>query len=36
VIVVTSLLLPSYTGSIRFITPMLFALAFLPMFEIGR
>jgi hypothetical protein len=35
VIVVTSLP-PFYTGSIRFITPMLFALAFLPMFEIGR
>jgi hypothetical protein len=36
VIVVTSLLLPSYTGSIRFITPTLFALACLPMFEIER
>ena len=35
VIVVTSLLLSLYGGSIRFTTPMLFALAFLPMFGIG-
>ena len=35
VIVVTSLLLSLYGASIRFTTPMLFALAFLPMFGIG-
>jgi hypothetical protein len=35
VIVLTSLLLSLYGGSIRFTTPMLFALAFLPMFGIG-
>jgi cytochrome c oxidase subunit I len=35
VIVVTSLVLSLYGGSIRFTTPMLFALAFLPMFGIG-
>jgi cytochrome c oxidase subunit I len=35
VIVVTSLLLPLHGGSIRFTTPMLFALALLPMFGIG-
>jgi cytochrome c oxidase subunit 1 len=35
VIVMTSLLLSLYGGSIRFTTPMLFALAFLPMFGIG-
>jgi len=35
VIVLTGLLLSLYGGSIRFNTPMLFALAFLPMFGIG-
>ena len=35
VIVLTALLLSLYGGSIRFNTPMLFALAFLPMFGIG-
>src|SRR5215210_4348920 len=35
VIVLTALLLSLYGGSIRFTTPMLFALAFLPMFGIG-
>lgn len=35
VIVLTSLLLTLYGASIRFNTPMLFALAFLPMFAIG-
>lgn len=35
VIVLTSLLLTLYGSSIRFNTPMLFALAFLPMFAIG-
>jgi cytochrome c oxidase subunit 1 len=35
VIVLTSLLMSLWGGSIRFTTPMLFALAFLPMFGIG-
>jgi cytochrome c oxidase subunit 1 len=35
VIILTALLLSLYGGSIRFNTPMLFALAFLPMFGIG-
>ena len=35
VIVLSGLLLSLYGGSIRFTTPMLFALAFLPMFGIG-
>ena len=35
VIVLTALLLSLYGGSIRFNTPMLFALAFLPMFGVG-
>ena len=35
VVVATSLLLSLWGGSIRFTTPMLFALAFLPMFGIG-
>jgi cytochrome c oxidase subunit I len=35
VILVTSLMLSLWGGSIRFTTPMLFALAFLPMFGIG-
>jgi cytochrome c oxidase subunit 1 len=35
VIVLSSLILSLYGGSIRFNTPMLFALAFLPMFGIG-
>jgi cytochrome c oxidase subunit 1 len=35
VIVLTALLLSLWGGSIRFTTPMLFALAFLPMFAIG-
>ena len=35
VVVITALLLSLYGGSIRFNTPMLFALAFLPMFGIG-
>jgi cytochrome c oxidase subunit 1 len=35
VIVLTALVLSLYGGSIRFNTPMLFALAFLPMFGIG-
>jgi cytochrome c oxidase subunit 1 len=35
VIILTGLLLSLYGGSIRFNTPMLFALAFLPMFGIG-
>ncbi len=35
VMVMTALLLSLYGGSIRFTTPMLFALAFLPMFGIG-
>jgi cytochrome c oxidase subunit 1 len=35
VIVLTALLLSLYGGSIRFNTPMLFSLAFLPMFGIG-
>ncbi len=35
VIILTALLLSLYGGSIRFNTPMLFALAFLPMFAIG-
>ena len=41
VILITSVIIPSalilslYGGSIRFNTPMLFALAFLPMFGIG-
>ncbi|MGE0043474.1 MAG: cbb3-type cytochrome c oxidase subunit I [Vicinamibacterales bacterium] len=35
VILVTSLILSLWGGSIRFTTPMLFALAFLPMFGIG-
>jgi cytochrome c oxidase subunit 1 len=35
VIVLSSLILTLYGGSIRFNTPMLFALAFLPMFGIG-
>ena len=35
VVVMTALLLSLHGGSIRFTTPMLFALAFLPMFGIG-
>jgi cytochrome c oxidase subunit 1 len=35
VIILTCFLLSLYNGSIRFNTPMLFALAFLPMFAIG-
>src|SRR5512140_353216 len=35
VIILTSLILSLWGGSIRFTTPMLFALAFLPMFGIG-
>src|SRR5215203_2975668 len=35
VIILTSLLLSLWGGSIRFTTPMLFALAFLPMFGLG-
>jgi cytochrome c oxidase subunit 1 len=35
VVILTSLLLSLWGGSIRFNTPMLFALAFLPMFGIG-
>ncbi len=35
VIILTSLLMSLWGGSIRFTTPMLFALAFLPMFGIG-
>jgi cytochrome c oxidase subunit 1 len=35
VIVLSSLVLSLYGGSVRFTTPMLFALAFLPMFGIG-
>jgi cytochrome c oxidase subunit 1 len=35
VIILTALLLSLWGGSIRFTTPMLFALAFLPMFGIG-
>ena len=35
VVVLSSLILSLYGGSIRFTTPMLFALAFLPMFGIG-
>src|SRR3954464_4751771 len=35
VVVLTALLLSLYGGSIRFNTPMLFALAFLPMFGLG-
>jgi cytochrome c oxidase subunit 1 len=35
VVVLSSLILSLYGGSIRFNTPMLFALAFLPMFGIG-
>jgi cytochrome c oxidase subunit I len=35
VIILSSLILSLYGGSIRFTTPMLFALAFLPMFGIG-
>ncbi len=35
VVLVTSLLLSLWGGAIRFTTPMLFALAFLPMFGIG-
>jgi cytochrome c oxidase subunit I len=35
VIILTALLLSLYGGSIRFTTPMLFAVAFLPMFGIG-
>jgi cytochrome c oxidase subunit 1 len=35
VVILTALLLSLYGGSIRFTTPMLFALAFLPMFGIG-
>ncbi len=35
VIILTALLLSLYGGSIRFTTPMLFAIAFLPMFGIG-
>jgi cytochrome c oxidase subunit I len=35
VVVLSALLLSLYGGSIRFTTPMLFALAFLPMFGIG-
>ncbi len=35
IIVITALLLSLWGGSIRFTTPMLFALAFIPMFGIG-
>jgi cytochrome c oxidase subunit 1 len=35
VVVLSSMILSLYGGSIRFTTPMLFALAFLPMFGIG-
>jgi cytochrome c oxidase subunit 1 len=35
VVILTSLLMSLWGGSIRFTTPMLFALAFLPMFAIG-
>jgi cytochrome c oxidase subunit 1 len=35
IIILTSLLMTLWGGSIRFTTPMLFALAFLPMFGIG-
>jgi cytochrome c oxidase subunit 1 len=35
VVVITALILSLWGGSIRFTTPMLFALAFLPMFGIG-
>src|SRR6185437_162579 len=35
VIILTSLLVSLWGGSIRFTTPMLFALAFLPMFGLG-
>jgi len=35
VVLVTSLMLSLWGGSIRFTTPMLFAIAFLPMFGIG-
>jgi cytochrome c oxidase subunit 1 len=35
VVILTALLISLYGGSIRFTTPMLFALAFLPMFAIG-
>jgi cytochrome c oxidase subunit 1 len=35
VVILTSLVLSLWGGSIRFTTPMLFALAFLPMFGIG-
>ncbi|MBM2840536.1 MAG: coxN, partial [Bacteroidetes bacterium] len=35
VVILTALLLSLWGGSIRFTTPMLFALAFLPMFAIG-
>jgi cytochrome c oxidase subunit I len=35
VIILSSLILSLYGGSIRFTTPMLFALAFIPMFGIG-
>jgi cytochrome c oxidase subunit 1 len=35
VVLITSLMLSLWGGSIRFTTPMLFALAFLPMFGIG-
>jgi cytochrome c oxidase subunit 1 len=35
VIILSSLILSLYGGSIRFTTPMLFALAFLPMFGLG-
>ena len=35
VIILSSMILSLYGGSIRFTTPMLFALAFLPMFGIG-
>src|SRR5258706_4067981 len=35
VVILTALLLSLYGGSMRFNTPMLFALAFLPMFGIG-
>src|SRR5205085_4697208 len=35
VVILTALMLSLYGGSIRFNTPMLFALAFLPMFGIG-
>src|SRR5438105_991945 len=36
VVILTALLLSLWGASIRFTTPMLFALAFLPMFAIGR